>query len=155
MKLKKRINLCWRILTFRPDNLYHHALRELPQPNDDMQHLMNQGLLEMVMVFSTQDHSGFSASYAQANLEKLLAFEPLRPLEGTHDEWAEVSEGLWQNKRCSRVFKDEDGRAYDIDGRVFCDSTGSYTNKNSRVFITFPYTPKTEYVTVEEKEKGE
>lgn len=36
---------------------------------------------------------------------------------------------------------------YDTEGRVFCDPDGiCYTNRDSRVDITFPYTPKTEYV---------
>jgi len=48
-----------------------------------------------------------------------------------------------------QVFKDADGRAYDIDGRVFREPNGCcYTSSDSRVYITFPYRPKTEYVDV-------
>ena len=48
-------------------------------------------------------------------------------------------------------FKDEDGKAYDIKGRIFREPSGCcYTNKNSRVYITFPYSPKSEYIDVAE-----
>ena len=67
---------------------------------------------------------------------------------------------VYQNKRCSRVFRQEDrfdGQAYDIQGKVFIEhgydedgkeTTYSYTNSDSNVPVTFPYTPKTEYVDV-------
>jgi len=61
-----------------------------------------------------------------------------------------VSDGLWQNNRCSHVFKDADG-AWDIDGKIFTDPQGcSYTNRDSRVMIEFPYVPKREYVNVDD-----
>jgi len=49
------------------------------------------------------------------------------------------------------VFKDETGEAYDINGKVFREPSGScYTSFESRVPVTFPYTPTTEYVDVVE-----
>jgi hypothetical protein len=79
----------------------------------------------------------------------LASFEPLVPLTGKDFEWNEVSEGMWQNNRCSHVFKGPDGKAYDINGKIFREPNGScYTNIDSRVFIDFPYTPKREYVDV-------
>src|SRR3546814_11262809 len=57
--------------------------------------------------------------------------------------------GTQQNKRCPHVFRDKDGTAYDIDGKVFVEeSGGSYTNRDSRVEVSFPYVPHTEYVQV-------
>lgn len=149
--LASRLALCWRILRAEPDNLMAHAERELPPPGrDEMQALMNTQLKELVLVFSTHGHSGFSASWARQSLDKLLAHEPLRPLTGEPDEWMDVSDGVFQNKRCSRVFKQADrfnGQAYDIDGRVFREPSGAcYTNRDSFVPVAFPYWPKTEYV---------
>ena len=44
---------------------------------------------------------------------------------------------------------------YDMDGRVFREPNGTcYTSRNSRVDITFPYTPTTEYVDVEAEAGG-
>lgn len=147
-----RLSLCLRILRADPGNLMRHAERELPASDDEMQALMNAQLKELILVFSTQGHSGFSAGYAISVLEKLLRFEPLRPLTGEDSEWNEVSDGVFQNKRCSRVFKQADrfnGQAYDIYGRVFREPSGAcFTSGDSFVPIAFPYTPTTEYVEV-------
>jgi len=114
---------------------------------DSMQKLMCNQVCELLDLFSTHGHSGLSAPYAINMFEKLAQFEPLCPLTGEDWEWSEVSKGLWQNKRCSHVFKDKDGGAWDINGKVFCDPDGtSWTNGESKVAVTFPYTPKTEYV---------
>ena len=135
-------------------NLVEHAKRELAfmKDGDEMNEAMHDHLLHMVEEFAKEEHSGFSASYAASALNKLFQFEPLRPLQGTDDEWNEVAEGLLQNKRCGRIFKDKStGRAYDIEGKVFIDPYGSgYTSSDSCIDITFPYTPKTEYVTEKE-----
>lgn len=117
-------------------------------------------VLNLIKILSMQGHSGSSISYAIGLFERLARYEPLTPLQGTDDEWVNVTSmspgPLWQNKRCSRVFKDET-RAYDIDGRVFREKcidengeeyTHSFTNRDSFVTVTFPYTPTTEYVDV-------
>lgn len=153
MKMTDRLALCWRILRADTGNLFAHADRELPKPKgDEMQAVMNQQLRELILVFSTHGHSGFSAGYARHALGKLLAFEPLGPLTGEPDEWHEVGPGVFQNTRCSRVFKDAsqyDGQAYDIDAVVFREPSGAcFTSRDSRKVVTFPYTPKTVYVDV-------
>jgi len=122
--------------------------------------------LKLLDVFSDEGHSGSSAPYAVQLFEKLAMFKPIVPLTGEDWEWHEASEGVFQNKRCSRVFKQADrfnGQAYDIDGIVFYewserdldpDEEGypgkrrfksHYTSRDSMVPITFPYTPTTEY----------
>ena len=135
-------------------NLIKHAEHELKaidmlDSGDEMNELMCKHLLELLNTFSQQGHSGFSANYCLELFTKLAKFEPLAPLTGEDWEWVDVADQdgtLYQNKRCSHVFKDDDG-AYDINGRVFIDKTGlNYTSKDSHVKITFPYTPTTEYV---------
>ena len=105
--------------------------------------LIARQLMEMVCLFSTHGHSGSSAAYAIATLERLLRFLPLGPLTGEEDEWNEVGTGTFQNKRCSHVFKDQDREAYDSQFYVFFDEgdSGGYTSKDSRRRITFPYIP--------------
>jgi len=124
--------------------------------DDEMNRAMREHILRMIKQFSEEGHSGFSASYALSCLKRLLAWEPLSPLTGADDEWSEVGDGVFQNKRCSRVFKQADrfnGQAYDLDGRVFREPDGAcYTSRDSLVPITFPYTPTTEYVDVPVKE---
>lgn len=127
--------------------------------DDEMNRAMREHLLHMVEEFSKEGHSGFSASYALGCLEKLLKFEPLSPLTGEDDEWNCIQDlgddPIYQNKRCSRVFKGKDGRAYDIDGIVWYDwyqddhhsepYKSYFTNSDSKVYVEFPYIPKTEY----------
>lgn len=137
------------------NNLLSHAKHELSLlrngESDEMQDAMDAHILKMIETFSEEGHSGFSASYAISILQKLLRFEPIVPLTGSDDEWTEVTDDMWQNKRCSHVFKGKDGKAYDIDGRIFRHDGTCYTSKESCVFIDFPYTPKSEYVDVSEQ----
>lgn len=114
--------------------------------SDEMQELICKHVLKLLEVFADEGHSGSSAPYAVRLFEKLAMFEPIVPLSGDDAEWNDVGDGLYQNNRCSHVFK-ENGVAYDSTGRVFRDPDGgSYTSKDSRVNVTFPYVPKTEYV---------
>jgi hypothetical protein len=139
-------------------NLKTYAIDELTRigmygSDDEMNNEMCNHILKMIDVFDEEGHSGFSAEYAINILQKLLRWEPLSPLTGGDDEWCEVSDGIFQNKRLSRVFKNgKDGQAYDIRGKVFVEPDGaSYTSRDSRVDIEFPYVPKTEYVNVEKE----
>jgi hypothetical protein len=131
------------------------ALSGLGPDCTDINKMMRDHILKMIEVFADEGHSGFSASYAVSILEKLLRFEPITPLTGDDDEWMEVHNGTYQNNRCGRVFKDENGNAYDIEGRVFYDEyidedgetrKSHFTCFESRTPVTFPYTPKTEYL---------
>lgn len=130
--------------------------------NDEMQHFMCDQIIELLTIFGEHGHSGSSAPYAIELFSKLAKFEPLVPLTGEDWEWTLLDYGVdpkWQNKRCSRVFKDANGEAYDIDGKVFWEwckpyegrepmepYKSYYTCRESRTPVTFPYTPKTEYV---------
>lgn len=137
-------------------NVVFHAECELAaigytpvdQPQEDgPDKWIQESVLELLEVFARQGHSGFSGPYCIGLFCKLARFEPLSPLTGADEEWTEVSDGLWQNKRCSHVFKDKEGRAYDIEGVVFGESNGSsFLSNESRVFVTFPYTPTKKYV---------
>lgn len=138
-------------------NLVDHAKIELAKIGlsehapDEMNRHMYGDLMTIINIFAGQGHSGGSAGYAIGVLSKLLNYEPLAPLTGDDDEWMDVTETIgrkaWMNKRCSRIIKEEDGKCYDLEGRVFRDPDGStWTNRDSWVEITFPYTPKHEFV---------
>lgn len=119
--------------------------------NCEMQELICNQVLELLGLFSKHGHSGTTAPYAINLFKNLASFTPVIPLTGKDDEWVEISEGVFQNKRCSHVFK-EKGKAYDIQGKVFREPDGNcYTSSKSRVFVEFPYTPKTEYVDVKDE----
>jgi hypothetical protein len=144
-------------------NYIEHAKREFKaigyipldqEQEDGPNKWIQENLIELLEVFSKQGHSGFSAGYCINAFNKLARFEPLAPLTGEDWEWQEVSESLWQNIRCGRVFKDETGQAYDVEGKVFVEPDGcAFTSGGSKVGVTFPYTPKTEYVNVEERQE--
>ena len=128
-------------------SIVEYAKRELAMiehDEDGMQDMMDNNIIEILERFEEQGHSGFSAGYLIACLERLIRFLPLTPLTGEEDEWNEIGEGEYQNKRCSSVFKDN-GKAYDIKGKIFSDNGGRtwYTCRKSRVDVTFPYTPPT------------
>jgi len=142
MKAIERAKLAWRVLTHKPGKSMDHATRELGKG-------MDIELKELLLVFSSQGHSGASASITTQLLGKLLRYEPIRPLTGEPDEWKEVSKGIFQNRRCGRVFKQADrfnGQAYDIDGIIWRDLNGAtFTDCDSMTPVTFPYTPESVY----------
>lgn len=114
-------------------------------------------ILELIKAFSNQGHSGFTAPYTINAFTRLANFKPLAPLTGEDDEWNEIEPGHYQNNRYSAVFKDKDGVAYDIYGKVFTDNGGKtwFSSCDSRLNITFPYTvpDKPEYVYLNKKEE--
>lgn len=126
---------------------------------DEMQEMICKHVLKLLDVFNDEGHSGSSAPYAISLFKNLASFEPIAPLTGEDWEWIDVADlnrggkTLWQNKRCSNVFKDDTG-AYDIEGIVFYDickdENGEeyksyFTSRDSHVPVTFPYTPKIQY----------
>lgn len=125
--------------------------------DDVMQEALCNHVLDLLKVFSDDGHSGTSAPYAINLFTRLAKFEPLVPLTGEDWEWNDTGHNF-QNKRASHVFKDYDGTAYDIRGKVFWEWNTSvasgqpyksyYTCGASHVPVTFPYTvPKEpEYV---------
>lgn len=150
-------------------NYHRHALLEFKAAGwtnedgsfkDEMQEMICNHVLKLLDVFGGEGHSGTSAPYTINMFKTLASFQPIGPLTGEDWEWTDVSEyggreggPLFQNKRCSHVFKDSNG-AYDIDGIHWWEwytdeKTGEkfksyFTNYQSRVPVTFPYTPKTE-----------
>lgn len=124
----------------------------------EMQNMVYENLLELLTVFSTQGHSGSSAPYVIDLFSKLAKFEPIVPLTGDDSEWESDSDGLFQNKRYSSVFKGGgrfDGQPYDSTAIIFWEWYTNpdtkevvktyFTNCKSAVPITFPYTPEVKY----------
>ena len=126
---------------------------------DEMQEAICNHVIRLLGVFAGEGHSGASAPYAISLFEKLAKFEPIAPLTGEDWEWNDVGDGVYQNKRCSHVFKQADrfdGQAYDINGKIFWEwytdpetneqHESYYTSNESFTPIEFPYVPTKEYI---------
>lgn len=92
-------------------------------------------MLVILAIFLNHWDSGGAVSVVAPALQRLMAGKPLTPLTGADDEWIAHADGVFQNRRCSTVFKGprfHGGRlAYDISRA-----------DDPRGAITFPYWPE-------------
>lgn len=92
-------------------------------------------MIEILEKFFDQWDSGGAVHAVAPVLQRLIAGKCLSPLTGGDDEWNEVGDGVFQNRRVSTVFKDprfHDGKqAYDLDNPA-----------GPREAISFPYWPE-------------
>lgn len=164
-ELKQRAALALRILRSRDRNLVRHALTELQAAGhfdgDRMNALAANDAVDLIRVFSSQGHSGFSAGFMRHLFGELAAYKPLSPLTGADNEWFDHGDGMpagrFQNRRASHVFKDTvNGLAYDINAVVFEEPDGArFTGRYSRQFVTFPYTPRSVVVSIADEASDE
>ena len=93
-------------------------------------------MLDILNRFFEEWDSGGAVAVASDVLVRLIAGQPLGPLTGADDEWFDHGDGVFQNLRCSSVFKDprfhEGELAYDLDNPA-----------GARAAISFPYDPIT------------
>lgn len=134
------------LVDYAKDELKRIGMIDSGDPYNDF---ATKAILDLIELFASQSHSGFTASYVENAFHRLSMFKPLSPLTGKDDEWNDVGDGLFQNKRYFSVFKDKDGIAYNSCGKIFTDDGEIwYESKDSRVDVTFPYVvpDKPEYV---------
>lgn len=146
-------------------SLISHAKKELlklgykpiDECDDNPDKWVQENVLELLEVFSKQGHSGSSAPYVINLFKKLALYEPVAPIMCTDDEWNEVGSNMYQNNRCSAVFKDgKDGKPYYIDAIIWKNQNGvtytgsSFNSKKERItsrqYIKIPFTPKSFYI---------
>lgn len=93
-----------------PSGLVAHARRELELLGEE------EGAIEwyckVIQAFADFGHSGGSAAATIPVLYDLLRYQNLTPLTDTPEDWIEVADGMWQNRRCSRAFSENGGRSY-------------------------------------------
>lgn len=102
-----------------------------------------QVLVSIMEQFFDQWDSGGAVSVMIPVLTRLLSGQPLSPLTGEDDEWNDVSEHasqkpMYQNKRCSTVFK-----TVDRHGNIFVYDIDLPRKAGQFQRITFPYLPET------------
>ena len=128
---------------------------DLTEFSDEMQKFICLGVLELLEKTYNQGHSGSSIAYLIGVFNRLIQYKPLTSITGDNSEFMEVSEGLYQNKFCSSVFKDSSGRAFDVSSvsyyNYYKDAEGNikknYFIKGGNDHldnIEFPYFPPNE-----------
>lgn len=102
-------------------SLVEHAEREmrlagLYDADADYGGLIPEAVMALVRAHAEQGHSGFSHGLTLAVFNKVVNYKPLTPIGSTPDEWIEVGEGVWQNRRASSFFSKNGGKTwYDLD----------------------------------------
>lgn len=98
------------------NNLVVHARRELQLLDEDP--TVIEWYIRVIKEYASFGHSGGSAWATTAILEKLLRYEPLTPITNDPSEWFYHGpdqygvDGVWQNKRDSRLFSNDEGKTY-------------------------------------------
>jgi len=115
-------------------------------------------VLELLELFSKQNHNEMSAYLVVNIFRELMLYHPLTPLTGMDDEWLDNGV-VYQNKRDSRVFKEKDtGRVYfteailwQNEGKIF---TGTVEGISSSQYVRkFPFVPQMFLVMADESRK--
>lgn len=127
-----------RLVDYAKEELRRIGMIDSGEPYNDA---VSKAILDLIELFASQGHSGFTAPYTVNAFKRLAMFKPLTPLTGEDNEWNELKSGEYQNKRYCAVFKEKDGKAYNSEGKIFTDDGEVwYSSKDSFVEITFPYT---------------
>lgn len=128
-------------------------------------------ILALCEAFGKSGQSGGSApmtanAISQA-VKHLMLQEPICPVTGIDEEWVNVrevseeDEMMYQNKRCSALFKSKSGKCWYIDaivwkgeeeydtftGRVYIDDK-NFELIGSSQYVKLPFKPKTFYIDV-------
>lgn len=95
--------------------LVEHAKRELEllsKGDEPADAEMNATIIKVIEAFTSYGHSGGSASWAIPVINKLLQYENLSPLTDDPDDWINVGDNVYQNRRNSSVFSTDGGKTH-------------------------------------------
>lgn len=127
-------------------------------------------IINLCKKFASSGQSGGSAPYTiyaiTKAIENLCNQNPISPITGDEDEWVDMSDysrddTVYQNYRCSGIFKDSSGKVKYIDaivwkgekqydtftGSVYIDDKDFKLIRSSQI-VKFPFFPKTFYIDV-------
>lgn len=103
-------------------NLIRHAeyemkLAGLDKEDSDYSGMLYEAILDLIILFSSQGHSGYSAMRTIQLFKKLANFENLLPLTNNPDEWIKLCDNEYQNKRNSACFSKDLITYYNIEDK--------------------------------------
>lgn len=128
-------------------------------------------ILALCEAFGKSGQSGGSAPMTASAISQavkhLMLQEPICPVTGIDEEWVNVrevseeDEMMYQNKRCSALFKSKSGKCWYVDaivwkgeeeydtftGRVYIDDK-NFELIGSSQYVRLPFKPKTFYIDV-------
>lgn len=70
--------------------------------------MIGKAVMDLVEVFAGQRHSGYSAGLTVHLFNKVALLEPITPITFERDQWNEVGTGVFQHRRKSTVFSNDD-----------------------------------------------
>ena len=135
----------------------------IEKSEDEPDKWIQEGTYKLLDIFYKQNHTEETSNLVLEYFYKLSMFKPLMPIMCTDDEWNNISESMggenmYQNNRCSAVFKNNDEKPYYLDAIVWKNQNGStytgsvFNSKNEKItssqIIKIPFIPKTFYVNV-------
>jgi hypothetical protein len=166
--------------TINKMGLINHAQTELQmlglfdEKEDFYGGMTGKAVMELMEVFSNQEHSGMSAGIVADIFHKLANYEPLQPITGKDEEWGDITDygdkdPFQQNIRESGLFKYADGKVtycsaiikrcpngITWSGPLYLTREDAINDVNmirsSQEIKGFPFTPKTFYIDVLEEE---
>lgn len=133
--------------------------KPIEECEEDIDKWFQEGTLKLLNIFN----SGYKDNIVIDYFCKLGKFDPISPIMCTEDEWNEVGDDIYQNNRCSALFKNsKNEEPHYLDAIVWKNQngntyTGSALNKSlekikSSQNVKIPFVPKTFYIDVIEKE---
>jgi hypothetical protein len=104
-------------------SLKEYAKKELTlaglfEETSDYNGMLGTAVMELVETHSKQGHSGYSHQLTLEIFNRVVNYKPLSAITNSPDEWMDVGENLWQNKRTRQpsLFSTDSGKTYyDLD----------------------------------------
>ena len=101
------------LVDYAKDELRRIGMIDSGEPYNDW---ATKAILDVIELFSSQDHSGFSASYVVNVFSRLAMFKPLSPLTGEDDEWRDALGGDCLQK----LSETENTKEITPEQKIFC-----------------------------------
>lgn len=115
-----------------------HAISELDLADESPE--LREFYLKVLDVFTDFPHTEHTLYFTPEALEKLMRFENLRQLSNHENEWVQIAEGLWRNKRNPRAYSNDKGETVIMFPRFeenHVNNTIKPTNLHPKIYEAF------------------